>query len=129
MKILVVDDSLTMRKIISNVLKQLDYTDDDIVMAKDGLEAWSIVKKNKFDIILTDWNMPNMGGLELVRNIRETCILNRETPVVMITTEGAKSEVILALKAGVSNYIVKPFSPEVLKEKIESVMKRLNFVV
>ena len=120
MKILVVDDSSTMVRIISNTLKRIGYT--NILTAFDGIEATEQLEKNKdIELIITDWNMPNMNGLELVIYIRKDETY-KETPIVMVTTEGGKAEVITALKAGVNNYIVKPFTPQVLKEKLSAVI-------
>ena len=120
MKILVVDDSTTMVRIILNTLKRIGY--NDILTAFDGVEATEQMKENDgIDLIITDWNMPNMNGLELVKYIRKDEIY-KETPIVMVTTEGGKAEVITALKAGVNNYIVKPFTPAVLKEKLSAVI-------
>lgn len=129
MRVLVVDDSLTMRKIIVNVLKQLGFKEDECITSLDGLDAWHKILHDKFDIILTDWNMPHMSGLDLVKNIRHSPNLNHDTPIIMITSEGAKSEVIDALKAGVTNYIVKPFNQVTLKTKLDDAIKRINFVV
>ena len=120
MRILIVDDSSTMRRIIGNVVMQLGFSRDDFDEAEDGVKAWKILSESQYDIILTDWNMPNMNGLELVKTIRN---VNKKVPIVMITTEGGKGEVITALKAGVNNYIVKPFSAEILKEKLDGVLK------
>jgi len=117
MKILVVDDSKTMLRIISNTIKRIGYT--DIVTAEDGELGLAAYKKDTFDIILTDWNMPNMNGLQFVQAVRK---VNKDIPIVMITTEGGKVEVIKALKAGVNNYIVKPFTPQVLKEKLKDII-------
>ena len=122
MKVLVLDDSKTMLRIISNTLKRVGYT--DITTAEDGVEGLMEYNKAKeegkiFDIIFTDWNMPNMNGLQFVKHVRN---IDQNTPIAMITTEGGKTEVITALKAGVNNYIVKPFTPQVLKEKISSIL-------
>lgn len=117
MRFLIVDDSSTMRRIITNIVLQLGVLRDDIQEAEDGLKAYNLFQKNQYDIILTDWNMPNMNGLSLVQNIRR---IDSKIPIVMITTEGGKEEVITALKAGVNNYIVKPFDANKLKEKIAS---------
>lgn len=117
MRFLIVDDSSTMRRIITNIVLQLGVLRDDIQEAEDGLKAYNLFQKNKYDIILTDWNMPNMNGLALVQSIRK---IDSKIPIVMITTEGGKEEVITALKAGVNNYIVKPFDANKLKEKISS---------
>ncbi len=123
MKILIVDDSSTMRRIIGNVVMQLGFNKENYDEAEDGLKAWNLLKENNYDVILTDWNMPNMNGLELVKKVRMEGT-HIKTPIIMITTEGGKSEVIEALKAGVNNYIVKPFPAETLKEKLDSVLKK-----
>ena len=123
MKILIVDDSSTMRRIIGNVVMQLGFSKDSFDEAEDGIKAWKLLSENQYGVILTDWNMPNMNGLELIQKIRAGGA-HQKTPIIMITTEGGKSEVITALKAGVNNYIVKPFSADVLKEKLDSVLKK-----
>ncbi len=120
MKLLVVDDSSTMRRIIKNTLQRLGY--EDILEAEHGLQAWEIMDSvDGIKILITDWNMPEMNGLDLVKKVRAD---NRfvDIPIIMVTTEGGKAEVITALKAGVNNYIVKPFTPQVLKEKLEIVL-------
>lgn len=120
MKILVVDDSSTMRRIINNTLQRLGYV--DILEAEHGLEAWDILDQNSdIGVLITDWNMPEMNGLELVKKTRSDSRFV-DIPIIMITTEGGKAEVITAIKAGVNNYIVKPFTPQVLKEKLEVVL-------
>ncbi|QKG29830.1 MULTISPECIES: chemotaxis response regulator CheY [unclassified Campylobacter] len=120
MKILVVDDSSTMRRIIKNTLQRLGH--QDILEAENGLEAWQLLTQNSdIDILITDWNMPEMNGLELVKKVRAEQKYV-DMPIIMVTTEGGKAEVITALKAGVNNYIVKPFTPQVLKEKLEDVI-------
>jgi len=113
MKVLIVDDSSTMLRIIENTLKRIGIK--NITKALNGIEAVEELKKSKFDIVITDWNMPEMNGYELVLYIRER---DKEIPIIMVTTEGGKSEVIKALKAGVNNYIVKPFTPQTLREKL-----------
>lgn len=123
MRILIVDDSSTMRRIIGNVVMQLGYTKEDFNEAEDGVKAWKLLGESQYDIILTDWNMPNMNGLDLVKKIRAGGS-HQKSPIIMITTEGGKGEVITALKAGVNNYIVKPFNAEVLKEKLDGVLKQ-----
>ena len=123
MRILIVDDSSTMRRIIGNVVMQLGFSKDSFDEAEDGLKAWKLLSENEYGVILTDWNMPNMNGLELIQKIRAGG-KHQKTPIIMITTEGGKGEVITALKAGVNNYIVKHFSAEVLKEKLDSVLKK-----
>ena len=120
MKLLVVDDSSTMRRIIKNTLARLGYK--DILEGEDGVQGWAQMDKNPdIDMLITDWNMPEMNGLELVKKVRADARF-KDTPIIMVTTEGGKSEVITALKAGVNNYIVKPFTPQVLKEKLGAVM-------
>jgi two-component system, chemotaxis family, chemotaxis protein CheY len=120
MKILVVDDSSTMRRIIKNTLNHLGYK--DLLEAEDGQFAWDIMTQTPdIGVLVTDWNMPNMNGLELVKKVRAEQKY-ADMPIIMVTTEGGKTEVITALKAGVNNYIVKPFTPQVLKEKLEAVL-------
>lgn len=120
MKLLVVDDSSTMRRIIKNTLQRLGY--EDILEAEHGVEAWELMDKTPgIEILITDWNMPEMNGLDLVKKVRADARYT-SIPIIMVTTEGGKAEVITALKAGVNNYIVKPFTPQVLKEKLEVVL-------
>lgn len=120
LKLLVVDDSSTMRRIIKNTLQRLGY--DDILEAEHGLQAWELLDTIEgINILITDWNMPEMNGLDLVKKVRADSRFV-DIPIIMVTTEGGKAEVITALKAGVNNYIVKPFTPQVLKEKLEVVL-------
>lgn len=120
MKLLVVDDSSTMRRIIKNTLQRLGY--EDILEAEHGLQAWELLDTiDGIDILITDWNMPEMNGLDLVKKVKGDQRF-ADIPIIMVTTEGGKAEVITALKAGVNNYIVKPFTPQVLKEKLEAVL-------
>ena len=120
MKLLVVDDSSTMRRIIKNTLARLGYK--DILEGADGVEGWNQMDSNPdIAMLITDWNMPEMNGLELVKKVRADARFV-DVPIIMVTTEGGKGEVITALKAGVNNYIVKPFTPQVLKEKLGAVM-------
>ena len=120
MKLLVVDDSSTMRRIIKNTLARLGYK--DILEGADGVEGWNQMDSNPdIEMLITDWNMPEMNGLELVKKVRADARF-ADVPIIMVTTEGGKGEVITALKAGVNNYIVKPFTPQVLKEKLGAVM-------
>jgi two-component system chemotaxis response regulator CheY len=120
LKLLVVDDSSTMRRIIKNTLGRLGHK--DVLEAEHGAEAWKILQENDdIDVLITDWNMPEMNGLELVKKVRAEEKYT-DMPIIMVTTEGGKAEVITALKAGVNNYIVKPFTPAVLKEKLEDVL-------
>ena len=120
MKLLVVDDSSTMRRIIKNTLARLGYK--DVLEGADGVEGWNALDSNPdVEMLITDWNMPEMNGLELVKKVRADDRFT-DLPIIMVTTEGGKAEVITALKAGVNNYIVKPFTPQVLKEKLGAVM-------
>jgi len=116
MKFLVVDDSSTMRRIIKNSLKRIGY--EDIMEASNGKEGLELYKEAH--IVLTDWNMPEMDGLEFVKRVRQE---NTTIPILMVTTNAAKDDIVEALKNGVNNYIVKPFTPETLKEKVEAVLK------
>jgi len=123
MKILVVDDFPTMRRIIKNLLKQLGY--ENIEEAEDGIQAYSKLKNNGFEFIVSDWNMPNMDGFELLKKVRSDPQL-KDIPFLMVTAEAEKDKVIEAIKAGVSNYIVKPFTAEVLREKMDRIMVKLK---
>lgn len=117
---LVVDDSLTMRRIIKNTLSRLEY--ENIFESENGLHAWKVLNENPdIGMLITDWNMPEINGLELVKKVRADARFEN-LPIIMITTEGGKVEVITALKAGVNNYIVKPFTPQLLKEKLSAVL-------
>ena len=119
MKILVVDDSSTMRRIIINTLKTMGQ--ETIVEAGDGVEGLSQLANNPdVELILSDWNMPNMNGLDFLVKVREK---NKTLPIVMVTTEAEKQNVITAIKAGANNYVVKPFTPEILKEKVGAFLK------
>lgn len=117
-KVLVVDDFATMRRIVKGVLKQLGF--DTIVEAEDGTSALDTLKKEKVGLIVSDWNMPKMTGLDLLKAVRGDDDL-KEIPFIMVTAEGQKENVVEAVKAGVSNYIVKPFTPETFSEKLEKV--------
>jgi two-component system chemotaxis response regulator CheY len=120
LKLLVVDDSSTMRRIIKNTLARLGHK--DVLEGADGVEGWEQLDAHpEVDMLITDWNMPEMNGLELVKKVRADERF-KDLPIIMVTTEGGKAEVITALKAGVNNYIVKPFTPQVLKEKLGAVM-------
>jgi two-component system chemotaxis response regulator CheY len=122
-KILVVDDFATMRKVIRNLLKQAGY--ENVAEAEDGVAALKILKSTKMDFVISDWNMPNMTGIELLRAVRSDSELNT-MPFLMVTAESLKENVVEAVKAGVSNYIVKPFTAEVLGEKIEKIMENIK---
>ena len=118
MHFLVVDDSSTMRRILCNTLGSIGYNTTE---AEDGLDALKKLKDQKFDAIMTDWNMPKMDGLQLVRTLR-AMEEYKNTPIIMVTTEGGKREVITAIKEGVNNYIVKPFTAFVLREKLKEIV-------
>ncbi|MEW6536718.1 MAG: response regulator [Candidatus Auribacterota bacterium] len=117
MKVIVVDDSSTMRRIIKNTLSRLGM--EDIVEAEHGLDALS--KLDGIDLIFTDWNMPEMDGLTFVKSVRASQTY-KHIPIIMVTTEAGKEDIVEAIKSGVNNYVVKPFTPEVLKSKIEAVI-------
>jgi two-component system chemotaxis response regulator CheY len=117
MKCLVVDDSATMRRIVVNSLKSIGIT--DVLEAVDGNDA--LQKCAGIELIITDWNMPVMGGLELVRALRSSPA-TAKTPVLMVTTRSVQEDILQAIEAGVSGYILKPFTPQVLKEKISQLM-------
>lgn len=119
MKILLIDDSKTMRNIQKSVLAQLGHT--HIEEACDGQDALSKVGAFQPDLILVDWNMPNMDGLTFVKTFRAG---NKSTPLIMVTTESEKSRVIDAIKAGVNNYVVKPFTPDLLSQRIGETMNK-----
>jgi two-component system chemotaxis response regulator CheY len=121
MKVLVVDDFATMRKIVRNILKQIGF--ENITEAEDGTAALRVVKSEPFGLVVSDWNMPNMTGLDLLKAIRQDPQI-ANLPVLMVTAEGLKENVMEAVKAGVNNYVVKPFTAEVLQEKIENIFKK-----
>lgn len=119
-KFLVVDDSITMRRIVANSLKNLGY--NDFVEATDGKDALDkLAADDNINFVITDWNMPVLSGLELIKAIRSDDKL-KELPVLMVTTRGIKDDIMEALAAKVNNYIVKPFTPQILKEKIEQIL-------
>jgi len=122
-KVLIVDDFATMRKVVRNLLKQVGY--EDIVEAEDGVMALKALKAQKIDVIVSDWNMPNMTGLELLKAVRADAELAK-TPFLMVTAEALQDNVVAAVKAGVNNYIVKPFTAEVLNEKIKKIMEGID---
>ncbi len=122
-KVLVVDDFSTMRRIVKNILRQLGF--EDIEEAEDGAQAYAKLKSGGFGFLVSDWNMPNMDGLELLKKVRSDSEL-KDLPVLMVTAEAEKHKVIEAIKAGVNNYIVKPFTAEVMKEKIDKIFEKLE---
>ncbi|EGB13879.1 response regulator receiver protein [Pseudodesulfovibrio mercurii] len=118
MRVLVVDDFSTMRKIIKNILRQLGF--NNIVEADDGSTAWEVLNKDNIDFIVSDWNMPTMSGIELLRKVRASEEYS-DIPFLMVTAEAQQENIIEAVQAKVSNYIVKPFTPETLGQKIEKI--------
>jgi len=120
MKVLFVEDSPTMRRIIANSLHRLGFA--EILEAENGVDALEKIEGLKVDLVVTDWNMPEMNGADLVRTLRGMAEYN-EVPIIMITTRGMKDDVMTAMKLGVNGYVIKPFTPEVLKSKIEAVVK------
>lgn len=118
MRVLVVDDFSTMRKIVKNILRQLGF--NNIVEADDGSTAWETLQKDNIDFIVSDWNMPNMSGIELLRKVRASEEY-ADIPFLMVTAEAQQENIIEAVQAKVSNYIVKPFTPETLGQKIEKI--------
>lgn len=119
MRILVVDDFQTMRRIIINLLKQLGF--NNTAEADDGTTGWDKVAVEKFDLIISDWNMPKMTGIDFLKKVRATDQF-KTIPFIMVTAEGKRENVIAAVQAGVSNYIVKPFNAATLKEKMVKVI-------
>lgn len=123
MKILVVDDFSTMRRIIKNLLRDLGFS--NIEEADDGTTALPMLQGGDFDFVVTDWNMPGMQGIDLLRTIRADADL-KDIPVLMVTAEAKREQIIEAAQAGVNGYIVKPFTAATLKEKLEKVFERLG---
>ena len=118
MRVLVVDDFSTMRKIVKNIMRQLGFT--NIVEADDGSTAWEVLNKDNIDFIVSDWNMPIMSGIELLRKVRASEEY-ADIPFLMVTAEAQQENIIEAVQAKVSNYIVKPFTPETLGQKIDKI--------
>lgn len=123
MKILVVDDFSTMRRIIKNLLKDLGFT--NIQEADDGSTALPMLQQGDFDFVVTDWNMPGMQGIDLLRAIRADDSL-KHTPVLMVTAEAKKEQIVAAAQAGVNGYVIKPFTAATLKEKLAKIFERLG---
>lgn len=119
LKILAVDDSPTMRRIIVNTLKRAGF--NDVVEASDGKDALAKMKLEKPNFVITDWNMPEMDGLTFITTLRSIDDY-KELPVLMVTTRSVKEDIVEAMKAGVNNYIVKPFTPDTLKAKIDQML-------
>ncbi len=125
MKILVVDDFSTMRRIIKNLLRDLGFNNTD--EADDGLTALPMLKTGKYDLLVTDWNMPGMQGIDLLKAVRaEADDGLKNIPVLMVTAEQKKEQIIEAAQAGVNGYIVKPFTALILKEKLEKIFARIG---
>jgi len=120
MKFLVVDDFSTMRRIVRNLLKELGFTNVD--EAEDGVAALSKLRSAHFDFVVSDWNMPNMTGLDLLKNIRGDANL-KHLPVLMVTAEAKKENIIEAAQAGASGYVVKPFTAATLEEKLNKIFQ------
>ena len=122
-RFLVVDDFSTMRRIVRNLLKELGFANVD--EAEDGAVALQKLKSSPFDFVVTDWNMPNMDGLTLLQNIRRTPEL-KHLPVLMVTAEAKKENIIAAAQAGASGYVVKPFTAATLAEKLEKIFEKMG---
>lgn len=118
MKILVVDDFSTMRRIVKNILRQLGY--NNVIEADDGTTALAKLKAEPVDFVVTDWNMPKMTGLELLKEIRADDQM-KDIPVLMVTAEALQENIVAAIKAGVNNYIVKPFDAATMSDKIDKI--------
>ncbi|MFT4938284.1 MAG: two-component system chemotaxis response regulator CheY [Paraglaciecola sp.] len=123
MKIIVVDDFSTMRRIIKNLLKDLGFT--NIQEADDGSTALPMLQQGDFDFVITDWNMPGMQGIDLLRAIRADDKL-KHLPVLMVTAEAKKEQIVAAAQAGVNGYVIKPFTAGTLKEKLTKIFERLG---
>ena len=121
MRVLVVDDFSTMRRIIKNILRQLGFS--NIIEADDGTTAWEILNKDRIDFVISDWNMPKMPGIELLRKVRASEEF-AAMPFLMVTAEAQQENIIEAVQAKVSNYIVKPFTAETLGQKIEKIFDK-----
>ncbi|AWK41671.1 chemotaxis protein CheY [Photorhabdus laumondii subsp. laumondii] len=123
LRFLVVDDFSTMRRIVRNLLKELGF--NNVEEAQDGAEALAKIRASQFDFIISDWNMPNMDGLELLKIIREDAQLAK-IPVLMVTAEAKKENIIAAAQAGASGYVVKPFTAATLEEKLNKIFEKLG---
>lgn len=118
-RILVVDDFSTMRRIVKNLLSDLGF--NNTVEAEDGHSALAVLRQDAVELVITDWNMPVMGGLDFVKALRANP-QHLKTPILMVTTRSVKEDIMQAVEAGVSSYILKPFTPQVLKEKIDQIL-------
>ncbi len=123
MRILIVDDFSTMRRIVRNLLREIGFTNFD--EAEDGIQALQRLRARPFDFVVSDWSMPNMQGIDLLRAIRSDPQL-KHLPVLMVTAEAKRENILEAAQAGVNGYVVKPFTAETLKEKLDAIFKRLQ---
>lgn len=123
MKILIVDDFSTMRRIVKNLLKDLGFT--NTLEADDGKTALPLLEKGNIDFLITDWNMPGMTGIDLLKAVRANPAL-ANLPVLMVTAEAKREQIIMAAQAGVNGYVIKPFTAATLKEKIEKIFERIE---
>ncbi|MFW0698485.1 chemotaxis response regulator CheY [Pantoea sp. R13S299] len=123
MRFLVVDDFNTMRRIVRNLLKELGF--NNVEEAEDGVDALGKLKAGGFDFVISDWNMPNMDGLQLLQTIRADAAMNT-LPVLMVTAEAKKENIIAAAQAGASGYVVKPFTAATLEEKLGKIFEKLG---
>ena len=123
LKVLYVDDSPTMRRIIKNLLRDLGFSNAD--EADDGNTALPMLQTGKYDFLVTDWNMPGMTGIDLLRAVRADDNL-KSLPVLMVTAEAKRDQIVAAAQAGVNGYVVKPFTAAVLKEKIDKIFERID---
>lgn len=123
MKILIVDDFSTMRRIIKNLLRDLGY--NNTAEADDGSTALPQLMNGSFDFLITDWNMPNISGIDLLKAVRADARL-KDMPVLMVTAEAKRDQIVEAAQAGVSGYIIKPFTADTLREKIDKIFERIN---
>jgi two-component system chemotaxis response regulator CheY len=124
-KVLIVDDMMTMRKVVGKHCKEIGFT--NLVEAGDGAQAWEVIQNSNppVGLVISDWNMPNCSGLDLVKRIRADSRYG-STPFLMVTAESEQSQVMEAIKSGVDNYIRKPFEGAILKEKIEAIYQKRN---
>ncbi|MFC0677056.1 chemotaxis response regulator CheY [Lysobacter korlensis] len=122
-KILIVDDFSTMRRIVKNLLSDLGFS--NTAEADDGTTALEELKRAKYDLIITDWNMPGMTGMELLKHVRADAALSK-TPVLMVTAEAKREQIIEAAQAGVNGYVIKPFTAGTLSEKLGKIFERLE---
>jgi len=122
-KFLVVDDFSTMRRILRNLLKELGFHNVD--ESEDGVDALGKLRGGEYQFVISDWNMPNMTGLDLLKNIRADAVL-KDLPVIMVTAEASKDNIVAAAQAGASGYVVKPFTAATLDEKLKKVFKKME---